>query len=107
MAQGGTFFSTRSRFPIHLQGKILRVLEEKKISRLGTAHEVELDIRFIFATNQNLETAIAENRFRKDLYFRITTFPIFLSLPLRERSEDISILADHFAGRFSTEIRKN
>lgn len=107
LAQGGTFFFDEiGDFPIHLQGKILRVLEEKKISRLGTAHEVELDIRFIFATNQNLETAIAENRFRKDLYFRITTFPIFLS-PLRERSEDISILADHFAGRFSTEIRKN
>ncbi|MCX6556745.1 MAG: sigma-54 dependent transcriptional regulator [Candidatus Aminicenantes bacterium] len=106
LAQGGTFFFDEiGDFPYSLQGKILRVLEEKAISRLGGSKEIRLDIRFIFATNQDLEKAIVEKRFRQDLYFRITSFPIQLP-PLRERKEDIRLLGDYFAKKISLEIRK-
>jgi DNA-binding NtrC family response regulator len=106
LAQGGTFFFDEiGDFPYPLQGKILRVLEEKSISRLGSGKDIRLDIRFIFATNQDLEQAIAEKRFRQDLYFRITSFPIQLP-PLRERKADIRLLGEYFAKKFSLEIRK-
>ena len=106
LAQGGTFFFDEiGDFPLHLQGKILRVLEEKTITRLGSGKDIALDIRFIFATNQDLEKAAAEKRFRQDLYFRITSFPIELP-PLRERSDDILLLGDHFVRKISLEISK-
>lgn len=106
LAQGGTFFFDEiGDFPLHLQGKILRVLEEKSITRLGGARAIALDIRFIFATNQDLELAVAEKRFRQDLYFRITSFPIELP-PLRQRRDDILLLADHFVRKLSLEVRK-
>ena len=106
LAQGGTFFFDEiGDFPLHLQGKILRVLEEKTITRLGSGKAIALDIRFVFATNQDLEKAAAEKRFRQDLYFRITSFPIELP-PLRDRSDDILLLGDHFVRKLSLEIRK-
>jgi DNA-binding NtrC family response regulator len=106
MAQGGTFFFDEiGDFPYSLQGKILRVLEEKTISRLGSSKDIRLDIRFIFATNQDLEKAIAEKRFRQDLYFRITSFPIQLP-PLRERKADILLLGDYFSKKISLAIKK-
>jgi DNA-binding NtrC family response regulator len=106
LAQGGTFFFDEiGDFPLHLQGKILRVLEEKSITRLGSGKPIQLDIRFVFATNQDLEKAAAEKRFRQDLYFRITSFPIELP-PLRDRREDILLLGDHFVRKLSLEIRK-
>ncbi len=106
LAQGGTFFFDEiGDFPLQLQGKVLRVLEEKSITRLGGPRAIALDIRFIFATNQDLEQAVAEKRFRQDLYFRITSFPIELP-PLRERRDDILLLADHFARKLSLEVRK-
>ncbi|MBE0664766.1 MAG: sigma-54-dependent Fis family transcriptional regulator, partial [Candidatus Aminicenantes bacterium] len=88
-----------------LQGKILRVLEEKTITRLGSGKLIPLDIRFIFATNQDLENAVAEKRFRQDLYFRITSFPIKLP-PLRERTDDINLLGEYFIRKLSLEIKK-
>jgi len=107
LAQGGTFFFDEiGDFPIHLQGKILRVLEEKTITRLGSGKIIPLDIRFIFATNQDLEKAASEKRFRQDLYFRITSFPIELP-PLRERKEDILLLGEHFTRKLSLEIKKS
>jgi DNA-binding NtrC family response regulator len=106
LAQGGTFFFDEiGDFPLHLQGKILRVLEEKTITRLGSGKAIALDIRFVFATNQDLEKAAVEKRFRQDLYFRITSFPIELP-PLRDRSADILLLGDHFVRKLSLEIRK-
>lgn len=106
LAQGGTFFFDEiGDFPYALQGKILRVLEEKSISRLGSSKDIRLDIRFIFATNQDLEKAIAEKRFRQDLYFRITSFPILLP-PLRERKADILLLGEYFVKKISLEIKK-
>jgi DNA-binding NtrC family response regulator len=106
LAQGGTFFLDEiGDLPFSLQGKILRVIEEKKISRIGSNQEIELDIRFIFATNVNLEKAVNESRFRKDLYFRINVFPLQLP-PLREREGDITLLAEYFIKKFSMEMKK-
>jgi DNA-binding NtrC family response regulator len=107
LAQGGTFFFDEiGDFPLHLQGKILRLLEERSITRLGSGKSIPLDVRFVFATNQDLESAAREKRFRQDLYFRITSFPIELP-PLRERPDDILLLADYFCKRLSLEIRKS
>ncbi len=107
LAQGGTFFFDEiGDFPLHLQGKILRVLEEKSITRLGGGKQIPLDIRFIFATNQDLEKAAQEKRFRQDLYFRITSFPIELP-PLRDRRDDILLLGEYFVKKLSLEIKKS
>lgn len=106
LAQGGTFFLDEiGDLPFSLQGKILRVIEEKSICRIGSNQEIELDIRFIFATNVNLEKAVNESKFRKDLYFRINVFPIQLP-PLRERENDIILLAEYFIKKFSIEMKK-
>jgi DNA-binding NtrC family response regulator len=106
LSQGGTFFLDEiGDLPLNLQGKILRVIEEKKVSRIGSNQEIDLEIRFIFATNVNLEKAVTEQRFRKDLYFRINVFPLQLP-PLREREIDIILLAEYFVKKFSLEMRK-
>ncbi|UCH98501.1 MAG: sigma-54-dependent Fis family transcriptional regulator [Candidatus Aminicenantes bacterium] len=106
LAQGGTFFLDEiGDLPMNLQGKLLRVIEEKKVSRIGSNQEIDLDIRFIFATNVNLEKAVTGSRFRKDLYFRINVFPLQLP-PLREREGDIILLAEYFIKKFSIEMRR-
>lgn len=107
LSQGGTFFLDEiGDLPYSLQGKILRVIEEKKISRIGSNQEIDLDIRFIFATNVNLEEAVTTQKFRKDLYFRINVFPIQLP-PLRERTGDIQLLAEYFVKKFSIGMKKD
>jgi len=106
LAQGGTFFLDEiGDLPHNLQGKILRVIEERTVSRIGSNQEIDLDIRFIFATNVNLEKAVARQTFRKDLYFRINVFPIQLP-PLRNRGSDVILLAEYFVKKFSTEMKK-
>jgi len=86
-------------FDYGLQSKILRVLQEKKITRVGDSNEINLDTRYIFATHNNLEKMVDDEHFRQDLYFRLSTFTITLP-PLRERLEDIDILASHFLNSF-------
>ena len=88
-----------------VQVKLLRVLQERRFRRLGGLDEVETDIRLIAATNQDLSKAVAENRFREDLFYRINVIPIHLP-PLRERREDIALLADHFLGRYRDQMGK-
>jgi DNA-binding NtrC family response regulator len=106
LAQGGTFFLDEiGDLPHNLQGKILRVIEDKKVTRIGSHQEITLDIRFIFATNINLEKAVNDGRFRQDLYFRINVFPLCLP-PLRDRKEDIILLAEYFIKKFSLELKK-
>ncbi len=106
LAQGGTFFLDEiGDLPLNLQGKILRVIEEKKVSRIGSNLEIDLDIRFVFATNINLEKAVSQSMFRKDLYFRINVFPIQLP-PLRDRGDDIILLSEYFIKKFSLEMKK-
>ena len=106
LAQGGTFFLDEiGDLSPNLQGKILRIIEDKKISRIGSNQEIDLNIRFIFATNKNLEKEIAQSRFRKDLFFRINAFPVNLP-PLRERGNDIILLSQYFIKKFSIEMKK-
>jgi two-component system response regulator PilR (NtrC family) len=102
-AHGGTLFLDEiGTFSLGLQSKLLRVLEEREITRLGGKKSIKVDIRLITATNENLEEAIADHRFREDLYYRIQVVPIYLP-PLRERSEDVPLLAEHFIKRFCRE----
>lgn len=84
-----------------LQAKLLRAIQEREFERVGGTESVRVDVRIICATNADLREAIAARKFREDLYYRISTFPINLP-PLRERKGDILLLADHFLKRFST-----
>lgn len=95
-AHNGTIFLDEvGDIPISVQVKLLRVLEEKRIERVGDNRAVPVDVRIITATNRDLETLIREGCFREDLYFRINVFPITCP-PLRVRKEDIPIIAQHF-----------
>ena len=96
MADGGTLFLDEiGELPISLQAKLLRVLQEKNFERLGGTKTISVDVRIIAATNINLEEAIAEGRFRADLFYRLNVVPIMLP-PLRDRREDIPLLLDFF-----------
>ena len=88
-----------------LQAKLLRVLQEKEIDRIGGKQPVPVDVRVIATTNRDLQKEIEEGKFREDLYFRLSVFPLQLP-PLRERPEDIKMLAEHYARRFSLELNK-
>ena len=106
MANGGTIFLDEiSEMSPLLQVKLLRVLQERCFERVGGVRPIEVDIRIIAATNQNLEKAVAEHKFREDLYYRINVVPIYLP-PLRERGSDIIILANHFLKKFTKKNNK-
>ncbi len=95
-AQGGTVFLDEiGDMPLPVQAKLLRLLQERQIERLGGKGPIPVDVRIIAATNRDLEAAMAEGRFREDLYYRLQVVRIVLP-PLRERKEDIPQLADHF-----------
>jgi transcriptional regulator with GAF, ATPase, and Fis domain len=95
-ADGGTFFLDEiTDMPLNIQAKILRVLEEKELIRLGETAPRKVDVRIISATNKNLRQELEARRFRQDLYYRLTALTFRLP-PLRERKEDISLLVDHF-----------
>jgi nitrogen regulation protein NR(I) len=103
-AGGGTLFLDEiGDMPQSIQAKILRLLQEKTIERLGGRDPVEVDVRIIAATNRDLEAAISEGRFREDLYYRLNVVSLNLP-PLRERLEDVDYLTDHFLARFSREL---
>jgi two-component system response regulator PilR (NtrC family) len=89
-----------------MQVKLLRVLQDRRIRRLGGTEETQIDIRVIAATNQDLPKLVADGRFREDLYYRINVIPLHLA-PLRERVEDVSLLAEHFLGKHAKELGKS
>jgi len=92
--RGSIFLDEISDLPLEMQPKLLRVLEEKEMERLGGTHLTKCDFRLIVATNENLDRCVDEGKFRKDLYYRLNVIPIQIS-PLRERKEDIPIIAEH------------
>lgn len=107
LADGGTIFLDEiGDMPIILQGKLLRVLEQRQIEKLGGTKPVDINVRVIAATNQDLDKFMLEGRFRSDLYYRLAVIPINIP-PLRERTGDIAYLANHFLYKFSEQYQKN
>ena len=98
--QGTIFFDEIGDMPTSLQVKLLRVLAEREIDRIGSTKPTSIDIRVITATHRNLEESIKEGSFREDLFYRLNIIPINLP-PLRERKTDIPLLADHFLKQFN------
>ena len=106
VADGGTIFLDEvGDLELSLQAKLLRVLQERQIERLGGTKPVDVDVRVIAATNLDLAAGIQAGKFREDLYYRLSVFPVTVP-PLRERPEDISILADHFVKKYAGEMKK-
>jgi len=105
-SNGGTVFLDEiGEMDLNLQVKLLRVLEDRKIRRLGGNRNIDIDVRVVAATNRNLKEAIEEKTFREDLFYRLNVFPIHVA-PLRERREDIPHLLDYFIKRFSRDFNK-
>jgi Nif-specific regulatory protein len=103
MADGGTLFLDEiGEISTTFQAKLLRVLQEGEFERVGGNHTIKVDVRLVTATNRNLEAAVISGDFRSDLYYRISVVPIFLP-PLRERREDVPLLAREFLKRFNKE----
>jgi DNA-binding NtrC family response regulator len=106
VAYGGTLFLDEiSTMPLHHQAKLLRVLEEKTITRVGSHTEIPVDVRIIAATNRDIEQLVNENTFREDLYYRLSAFTIPVP-PLRQRKEDIPLLLENFVSHYSRKINK-
>ena len=103
--QGTVLLDEISEMPLPLQAKLLRVLQEKEIDRIGGTHPIPIDARVIAISNIDLKTAVNEGKFRKDLYYRINVIPLTLP-PLRERKEDIELLAAHFLKKYCQANRK-
>lgn len=106
LADNSTLFLDEiGELPLEFQSKLLRVLQEKEIERIGGKGSIKVNVRIVAATNRNLEEEVRAGRFRSDLYYRLHVFPIAIP-PLRERKEDIPALANHFLQRFATNSRR-
>ncbi|MYE89026.1 PAS domain-containing protein [Candidatus Poribacteria bacterium] len=104
--RGTIFFDEIGDMPLVLQPKLLRVLQERQIQRVGGMADIPVDFRVLTATNQNLEAAVEAGNFREDLFYRIATFPLVVP-PLKDRCEDIPLLADHFLKKYAESMRKS
>ena len=103
--QGSLFLDEIGDIPLELQPKLLRVLQERELERLGSTVTRKVNVRVIAATHRNLDEMIHEKQFRSDLYYRLNVFPIYIP-PLRERPEDIPLLARHFVQEFARRMNK-
>lgn len=107
LAHHGTLFLDEiGDMPLYMQAKLLRVLNDKKVDRIGSSTLVEVDVRIIAATNKNLEEMIEKKEFREDLYYRLSVIPIRIP-PLRDRKEDIHLLIDYFISKYNKKLLKN
>jgi len=106
IASGGTIFMDEiGDMEVALQAKLLRVLQQRNFERLGGTKTVDVDVRVIAATNMDLPELIREKKFREDLYYRLSVFPLGIP-PLRERSDDIPALTEHFVEKYCKEMKK-
>ena len=107
LAQGSTLFLDEiGDMPLATQAKLLRVLQEYKIERIGGKESIPIDVRIICATNKNLEKMVHEGKFREDLYYRLNVIP-FIIPPLKERKEDIPLFINYFINYYNTKLKKN
>ncbi len=107
LADGGTLFLDEiGELPLVLQSKLLRVLQDGEYERIGSSQTKKVDVRIIAATNKELKEEVKQERFRKDLYYRISAYPITVP-PLRERTEDLPLLVSFYVDKFSKEMGKN
>jgi formate hydrogenlyase transcriptional activator len=104
--QGTLFLDEIGDMPLELQPKLLRVLQEQEFERVGSTRTIQVDVRIVAATNQNLAQQVRERKFREDLYYRLNVFPIALP-PLRDRVEDIPVLVNHFVRKYADRMNKN
>ena len=105
LASGGTVFLDEiGELPLGVQGKLLRAIEEKSVDRIGGKATIPVDVRVVAATNKDLRAAVDRGEFRGDLFFRLAVFPIDIP-PLRERGEDVVLLARHFSAQIGKELR--
>lgn len=106
MADGGTILLDEiSEIPVNLQGKLLRALQEREFERVGSVTPIQVDVRVLATTNRNLKKEIADGNFREDLFYRLNVIPVEVPT-LRERPEDIPLLAEHFIRRYNNETGK-
>jgi two-component system, NtrC family, response regulator AtoC len=107
LANFGTLFLDEiGNLPLDIQAKILRVIEERELVRVGGVKTIKIDVRILAATNMDLKKAVTEKKFREDLFYRLNVIPLFVP-PLRERREDIILLINHFITVFNKEFGKN
>jgi Nif-specific regulatory protein len=107
LASGGTIFLDEiGSLPVESQGKLLRVLQERELERLGATKIIKVNVRLIAATNKDLASAVEEGAFREDLFYRLNVYPIYLP-PLREREADVLLLADYFLEKYAEEYGKD
>jgi two-component system, NtrC family, response regulator PilR len=104
--KGTVFLDEIGEMSPMLQVKVLRLLQERKFRRVGGTEEIDADIRIIAATNRDLERMVADSQFREDLYYRINVIPVRLP-PLRERADDVDLLAEHFTNKFAGQMKKD
>jgi len=106
VANGGTIFLDEiSNISLNIQAKLLRVIQEREVTRVGSTKPIKVDVRILAATNENLADLVRKEKFREDLFYRLSVVPLNLP-PLRERKEDIPFLIDHFVKKYCKKIRK-
>ena len=107
VANGGSIFLDEiSNVSLNIQAKLLRVIQEREVTRVGSSKPIKIDVRIIAATHENLAEAVKSGKFREDLFYRLSVVPVHLP-PLRERKEDIPLLVDHFLRKYNKKSKKN